>query len=240
MDQMLSISLNFEGQNFMICDYMQLDPCAPNSGRRFTFAGIKSKTGAVIHNSIITINIEVSNKWSQFVSLNQFNLLVLNFYDLPNGEWCVYGHPMDLETTEYRQGEVDIFYNWQRGQSFDWFRQTINSSLKLDYISACMAYSGLPTQISDKELFHFDLSLIKEERDFYYLASLELVGDRGYFGHDFHTFRDCLLELYNHNGFFYGKKIEFTNSIHSDNIELYNLLNKIKAKLTDFKFSVIS
>jgi len=217
---------------------MQLEPYAPNSGRRFIFSGVKTNAELVTHNCVITVSVTVQNKRAQYVNLIQFDLIVLNFYDLSNIEWCVYGHFQNLETIEYRQGIVDVFNDWQKGLLFNWFNKQIDSGLKLDYISACMIYSGLPTKIVDKEVYQLDLSLIKEERDFYYLASLELLGDRGYFGHDFHTFRDCLLEIYNHNDFFHDKKIKFINSIHPQNDELSDLFEKIRAKFIDFKFSI--
>lgn len=238
MDQMISISLNIDGENFMNCNYIQLEPYAPNSGRKFVFSGVRTNAELVTHNCVITVSVTVQNRKFKYVDLIQFDLIVLNFYDLSNSECCVYGHPVNLETIEYRQGIVDVFNDWQKGILFDWFSQPMDSILKLDYISACMIYSGLPIKIVDKDEFPLDLSLIKEERDFYYLASLELLGDRGYFGHDFHTFRDCLLEIYNHNGFFYDKKIKFINSIHPQNDKLSDLFEKIRAKFVDFKFSI--
>ena len=85
----------------------------------------------------------------------------------------------------------------------------MNSTLKADYIFACLIYSGVSSEIIEQDSYVFDIGLIKEERDFFYMAGKQFVGERGYFGHDFHAFKDCLLSVYHQSGYFYNKKIIF-------------------------------
>ena len=78
-------------------------------------------------------------------------------------------------------------------------------------------------------------------------GSLEFIGDRGYFGHDFHTFKDCLLELYNYNGFFYDKKINLlnSNSYKNDDKNQLDIIEKditniyVEGKINDQHYNLL-
>jgi hypothetical protein len=237
MKKLLVVNLKIEGKHFMQCDYIQLDPYAPNSGRRFVFSGIQSRNELVDYDSVIDIYVAFCNNRSYYDNLH-FKLFVLDFYDLPNGDWCVRGHLEGLTISEYRQGVIDFFYNWQNEISFDWFNNSGNADLRDDYILACMKYSGLPKKLLNKDVFQLDLTLIKQEDDLYYLIGAELIGDRAYFGHDFHTWADCIIELYNHSSYFDGKKIVFINSIQPNNEELTKLVKKIETEFIRYKFTI--
>lgn len=238
---MIKIALGFGGEDFIKCNYIWLEPYARNTGRKFVFSGIQSGRNIVTHNDIISVDIAVSNVQDEWVFFIQFDILVLNYDkgNMADGKWWVYGNVCNIDEMQYMQGEIDSFNIWQKGEVFDWFNLPINSPLKLDYIGACMIYSGLSTKMNEKEIFYFDISLVKEERDFFYLASLEFVGDRGYFGHDFHTYKDCLLEIYNHSGYFFNKKISFINADKIHSPEILALIENVKSVFLEYKFCIL-
>lgn len=240
MEQLINVRLSFQGNEFLSCSYLWLDPCAPYSGRKFVFSGIKGNRNIFNHDDTITIDIKVYNKEFGDIFFIQFDLFVLDYdvENLLNDEWWVYGNICNIGDMEYKQGELEVFNTWQKGLVFNWFSLPIHSHLKINYIGACLKHSGLSKKILEKEIYQFDISLIKEELDFFYLASLEFVGDRSYFGHDLHTFKDCLLEMYNHNGYFYNKKISFLNADKIYSPEIGTLFVNVKNVFLEYKFFI--
>ncbi|MBC7388112.1 MAG: hypothetical protein H7329_02780 [Opitutaceae bacterium] len=238
MKQLINITLSFEGEKFIKCDYVWLEPHAPNTGRKFVFSGFKTSKKTANYDSIINVNITVCNNLNEWVYFIDYDIFVLNYGCLSEDLWWVYGTVFNIGDMEYVQGKIDTFNIWQKGGIFDWFSIPIKSPLKLDYIGACLTYSGIITKMIEKEVYNFDISLVKEERDFFYLASLEFFGDRSYFGHDLHTFKDCLLEMFNHNGYFDNKEIIFFNPDKIYNSEIVNFFEDIKNEFIKYKFMI--
>ena len=240
MNKMIEIVLTNNGSEFLRCNYVRMDPYAPNSGRKFVFSSITLIKNLINWDDRISVDITVFNEQNKPIFLNNFEIFVLNFdseYKHQN-EWWVYGNVFNIDDTEYRQGKIDVFDIWQRGQHFDWFSLHANSQNKLDYISACLNYSGISKKMIKRDVYQFDMSLIKEERDFYYLASLQFIGDKGYFGHDLYTFEDCLLELYNYNGYFYNKRMIFFNTEEIVSKEMITFFQELRKIFFKYKFSV--
>lgn len=234
----MDVILSLEKKKFMVCSYVWLDPHAENSGRKLFFSGIRYREEIELYDSIITISISSNTQYGDEI-LGLFKVAVYKFgeINLSEDKWWVYGDLYN-DPPEYKQGIIDVFDVWQKGESFDWLGLPLHSSLKEDYNDACLKYSGLSTQIIDREIYQIDVSLILEEMDFYYWASLEFLGEKSYFGYNLHTFKDCLIELYKHNGYFHNKKVVFKKSdrVLSPSIEIF--LVEIKNILSQFKFIV--
>jgi hypothetical protein len=82
------------------------------------------------------------------------------------------------------------------------------------------------------------MKLINEERDIFYLAGKEFVGDRGYFGHNFHAFKDCLLTVFHQSGYFNNKKVVFYNANRITDNALLDFYKEIKEIFIRYKFIV--
>lgn len=240
MKQMINVTLSLNGEVFLACNYLWLDPYAPNTGRKFVFSGIQSRKEISLHDKIITVSITAATKFDSNDFLNEFKIFVFDYAqeNLVENEWWIYGEVNNEGYPEYKQGRIDVFNDWQKGTLFDWFSIPIGSQLKLDYLGVCLMYSGLAINIVEKQVYQFDVQLVMEERDFFYMAAMEFIGDRGYFGHDLHTFKDCLLELYNHNGYFSNKRIVLLGMDNLLNPEVASFLQIIKEEFLRFKFVV--
>lgn len=238
---MINITIGHGEKEFTECNNIWLDPNAPNTTRRFVLSGIRTKNTTVDSGSTVHISISLTNRlYSQFLYI-EFDIYIYTFKlkSLPEGdEWQVTGNINNIGVEQYRQGVIDAFAIWQNEIAFDWFSLPINSQLKSDYITACILYSGLGTKIKEKDAYLFDFSIIKEVKDFYYIAGFELAGDRGYMGYDLFTFTDCLLELYKHNGYFNESKVIFLNTGAIHDPEIREMLVEWKNAFIRYGFSV--
>ncbi|MFY0255707.1 hypothetical protein ACDQ55_17330 [Chitinophaga sp. 30R24] len=169
----------------------------------------------------------------------EFKVVVYNFGEgnLPEKNWWVYGE-LHNSPPEYEQGLVNIFNIWQKETFFNWFSLPIGSQMKRDYNDACLIYSSLSTRILKKEIYQIDVSLTREELDFYYLVASEFLGEKGYFGYDLHTFKDCLTELYMNNGYQNGSTIAFVNYDKIVDQNISNFILEIKNIFMSYEFTV--
>ncbi|SEN27500.1 hypothetical protein SAMN04488505_109123 [Chitinophaga rupis] len=240
MGRIIDVLLRKEEQEVLKCSYMSLDVYAPRTGRMFVFSGIQFRKDDINEGDEINVEISINNRYGFCNFFIQFDILVLScdFEIQTEDKLRVYGNVFNIGNSEYDQRVVDVFNMWQTDKSFDWFNCPVGSPLKLEYISACMSYSGLSKLMPEKNVFYFDMALVKEERDFFYLSSLDFVGDRGYFGHDLHTFKSCLLEIYNYCGAFQGKKVVFINSNRICSSEMEDLFENLKETFLAFSFLV--
>ncbi|SKA40232.1 hypothetical protein SAMN04488128_105147 [Chitinophaga eiseniae] len=236
---MINVVLSTNGEQVMCCSHIWLQPYAPDTTRSFRFTGILfKKTTAFDCADKISVRISMLNRKLEDVFYIQFGVFVFDYRESGIDELWIDGLVCDSDEIAYRQGIIDVFDFWQRGQSFDWFSEPINSLLKRDYIVACSMYSGLNTQLLDKDIYEIDISLIKEQRDFFYLASITFIGDRAYLGHDFHSFTDCWIDIYRDNGWFNNKKVRLlnTNAIHDPAVS--SLISEAETFFRSYKFSV--
>jgi len=235
----MKVNLILEAKVFLTCKYLFLDPIAPNSGRKIVFHNITKIEEVDIVNKTIMVRVSADSKCSGEISLGSFrmNIYESGDFDIDSNSFWIYGELYN-DGYEYVQGVIDVFDLWQANQRFDWFSQPTYSSLKKNYNEACYKYSGLGTKFLDKEIYQLDVSSVVEELDFFYLASMEFFGDKGYFGHDLHSFTDCLIEVHRHNGYTCNT-ILFLGSDSLTDSNLKALLIDIKNVLLRFKFKLI-
>lgn len=240
MQQLIKIVISRNGRELARCNYIWLDPFAPDAARKFFFTLDEDKL-QVDYDDTLHIRITVANKDFGYVFYTSFDLIVLDkgISTLPGFGYWIYGNASGWDKhDQYIQGEIDVFNTWQNGAAFNWSGLPANSSAKKNYISACRLYSGISKMFSKADIYELDLSKVKEERDFIYLTSRALIGEKSYMGHDVYTFEDCILEMFHHNGYFEGRTILFLNKVESDDPVLEQIYEKVKAIFLKFKFSI--
>lgn len=244
MKKLLKIYLLINGKKVATCNYCELNPFSTYTAREFTFHKLRLKENVDLK-FIGKINIRILCKTAYsnaFYPINDFNIIVLDYQYEPTNkkDWCVYGifdHGNFKEP--YSQGVIDIFNIWQNGKKIDWFGLPIESHLKNDYIFACLDYTSIRTDTVDKEIFEIDMSQVKVYRDILYLLSVAFFGEKGYMGHSFHTFADCLLILYNNKGYSDNKKVLFKNCKDLVVIDDVKFFDDLVKELSRYKFTVI-
>jgi hypothetical protein len=217
MNEKLNISILLNNTIVMQGSSINLDPYSTTTGRKFNVENPQYDEGLNIsYRDILTVTISYLKHDNEVVFISELNIIVLDYGELNSVNWWFYGlidnYNKEYRQEEYRQDLVDTFNLWQHNKVFDWFSFPYNAPQKEGYIDACLIYTSLCKTIKDnKKHFRIDVSKVREYRDFIYLMSIAFEGDRGYFGHSFYTFCDCLLELYhNNNEVFKDCVIEFT------------------------------
>ncbi len=240
MKDFLRINLSVDNILFAVCNDIAMEPYAMSTARKFTFRNLKIKRDVNLEGRK-RVNVRVFHKTKERTKgqiIYDFNILLLEAPENIDKMWWIYGLVYDDYEDEYEQGVIDVYRIWQKGELFDWSKLPLNSELKRNYISACLGYSGLSTKILDRDRFQIDVHQIKEDRDFLYYIAEELIGDKGYFGHSLHTFKDCLLELYHHKVDLKGKEIIFLNSSSFYNSEVMELLKEVKKEMMLYDFTI--
>jgi hypothetical protein len=214
MRDILEIRVKKDNADIISCGYVHMEPYAPSTGRKFHFKNLYFSAGDIDYTDVVSVSVNFFDSNNICEQLLRFDLVVINFSDTneSHSNMWIYGNVINLGTAEYRQGIVDVFYSWSTGDEINWFDLPVNSHMKLDYISACMYYSSFEKRILEKEYYRFDMSMVQEERDFIYISSLELLGERSYLGHDLHTYKDCIYTLCSDMCSFEDKTIIFDNS----------------------------
>ncbi|WP_210515609.1 hypothetical protein [Hymenobacter terricola] len=209
MRKILEINLYINNVKIAKCGSIILEPYATSTARKFLFHNLKFKTTEdFLSLNKIQVRISCRSKYSNVKPIYEFNILLLDFDSKLKWVYGLVHH--DYE--EYRQGVIDVLASWQKGEKIDWFSLPTKGLLKEDYITACLHYSGVSTEIIDKDLYKIDMSLVREYRDVLYLMGEAFFGERGYMGHSFHTFVDCLRCIFHKGGFAESKKIIFENT----------------------------
>jgi hypothetical protein len=244
----MKVKVYAEGKILLTCKYIWLDPFAPGTARRFTFKDISAtskkrilqKTDDAFYIGLneLKIQVDVFDKFRRRISIENFKVHLIDYGDLEKSSLWISGLVYDDYFTEYRQGRMDIFSLWAKDQSIQWVDLPLNSPLKKDYINSCLKYSGLSSQILDRDYYKIDWSLINEERDFLYWASLEFIGEKGYFGHNLYTFEDCLLEIFHNGGLKEQRKMTFFSSTKISDPKVYELYQFTKGVFERFKFLI--
>lgn len=237
----LNVNISIAERVIATCDYLLLEVHAPSTARSFSFKNISLQNSLGVEPEYeIKVLILGHDKLNRERLIADFSMSLIDFGDLlDKQDWWVYGliHHDNMET--YRQGVIDVMHAWYNGKSFDWFEQSINSSLKADYITACQFWSSLSTDVISKESYSLDMSLVKEEQDLYYLIAQEFIGDKGYMGHSYNAFLDCMLTLYHHRGYFIGNKIIFSNIDKIEDEEITALYKDVKDVFKRYKFAIV-
>ena len=92
----------------------------------------------------------------------------------------------------------DILAIWKQGRvDIDWRELTIKG--KEEWQTACLEWSGLPTEPVKAGIYTINGYGLLFERDFFCLVSEVFGGYRGYFGRCVHGFYDCFCEIARQN-----------------------------------------
>jgi hypothetical protein len=193
---MIQIVLKEKAEKILKSKHIFLEPYAPNTSRKFVFSQLtflKELNDFYGDEVVVLIYVETNDEINHL--LFEFKVNILDYSEPIGKSWWLSGLVFGDYDLGYRQGVIDVFNLWQQRKSFEWFADHTNPFSKSDYIFACFTYSGLSKEIIEKGVYKIDLSLVKEEQDLYYLVSENFLGERGYFGHNIHTFKDCLIEI---------------------------------------------
>ncbi len=210
MEKLISISLYLDREEYAKCDHIALYPYATSTARKFFFQNVRSKKEISFSDrDRLSVRVGCFTKHNKFNPIYEFSILLLDFED--HLKW-IYGLVYNDFGEEYRQGIVDIFSIWEKGEKCAWFSLPSNGILKEDYIAACQYYSSVSSEIIEKDVYEIDMLKVKEYRDILYLVSEEFFGERGYIGHSFHTFADCLLVISQKSSNLEGKHLILKNS----------------------------
>ncbi|MGE7777032.1 hypothetical protein ACQKLP_20095 [Chitinophaga sp. NPDC101104] len=240
MSDLIKVSLTKNGEVVFCSKYIKLEPIAPSLARKFIFERSTSSFPVLEAGDLLTLTICFVTRLKQEVFYLGLEIYILEFgQSLNQKEFWLYGNICNCENMNYSQGEVDVFKSWQDGHEIKFNSLHVSSIQKLDYIGASLYYSGLSKEIIDSNEFLIDLSVVKVEIDLFYTIAYSLVGERGYFGHDFHTFRDCLLEVYIGSGFNKGISIKFKGRSCLTSSEVNLLLDDIAREFSKYGFNVL-
>jgi len=140
---------------------------------------------------------------------------------------------------DYHQGRVDVWNYWGRGEDILWW-QLPNGINISNYNSVCYYYSGVPKIAPEKPFFEIDCKHIQSEFDVPACFAEVFYGKRAYLGGDFHTFKDCLIILYEVRGnqFFNDKTIKLIYKNYQMTAEQLAIIEKLISMLRDFKFNL--
>lgn len=241
MKKLLKIQLLKNDKIFATCNYLYLEPFASASGRKLTFSKVSFIEKEVVDLTWVDkIQVKVwcaSKHKYRKQYLSELSITIIDTAYTTDTEFWIYGLIHHDFSEEYRQGVIDVFKMWEKNINVNWKELPIGSYLKKDYIRACLFFSSLSTVLLDRTTYQVDLSFATEEEDFLYLFSNAFLGERGYIGHNLFTFDDCLLEIFNHNGYFSEKNIIFNNlnTLNKNSVLIYEDFKKVLLK---YKFVI--
>jgi len=229
----------------MICKHAFLNPYSPDTSREIIFSQMKFISPNIFFDESddirfilkeLDLHVSIMNKSGTWSAIYGCKLRVIDYGEITNDRWWITGLVHDDDYDFYNQEIVDFFSIWENNKKIDWFSFS-RSNKKRAYIMSCYLYSRLSISIVKKYFYEIDLALIKETIDFFYLAGLTFIGERGYFGSDLYTFEDCLLIVYRNKSLDAGLKIVFLNrqKLINQMVESYQLLKDI---LLRFNFSI--
>lgn len=245
---MIKIKVYAANKILLTCKYIYLEPYAPNTSRKFTFKEISptskkrilQKTRDVLHfdEDHLKIQVNVFTKSNEWSCIDEFKIYLIDYGNLEKTSLWISGLVYDDYFKDYRQGVIDIFTLWAKHKNIKWSDLPLNSPLKKDYISSCLLYSGTTSELLERDNYVIDWSLINEERDFLYFASIELVGDKGYFGWETYTFEDCFTTIHHAGGLKKSRRVAFFNSSKITDPEIYSLYQSVTNTFNRFNFLV--
>lgn len=95
----------------------------------------------------------------------------------------------------YNQGYIDNFkLLTDKKEKIKWYE--LNDKQKYFYLRGCCLLSGVRENIDNMDpVITIDLSKVKTDLDVYYEIGKVFFNSYGYFGTEFHSFRDCLISI---------------------------------------------
>lgn len=95
----------------------------------------------------------------------------------------------------YNQGYIDNFkLLTDKKEKIKWYE--LNDKQKYYYLRGCVLLSGVRENIDNmNSVITIDLSKAKTDLDVYYEIGKAFFNSYGYFGTEFHSFRDCLISI---------------------------------------------
>jgi hypothetical protein len=246
---MPQIKAYVEEKIFFESKYIGMEPFADGTSRKFVFSdpifannivltGNSNPTDFLFSFDALKISIHITNKAGEWIPVYEFKIHLID-YNYSAQETCwVRGLIYDDYFEEYRQNVIDIFTLWETNGSIEWFDLPIGSLKKADYFNCCRLYSGIRSDIVERDYYKIDMSLINEDSDLIYLVSIEFAGEKGYFGNTFYTFEDCLLEVHHRGGFKKKRTVLFFNIGKIKNSKANDIYADAKTLLSRFNFVI--
>lgn len=238
MRKILRTSLWHQEKRIASCDYLSLDPYAPSTARTFSFHNVRfTEKAAPSYRDELTVRVAVLTKSNQVRPVYEFAITLADYAD--DLQW-VYGLVHNDYGEAYEQEVVDVFRKWGKGEKVDWFGLPATNHFKSNYLAACFYYSSISTELLDKEEYRINMDAAKEYRDVLYLLSEAFLGERGYMGHSFHTFVDCLQVLFPfpQSRVAKGKKVVFENVKEVSILDDALFFDDVKKELSAYGFSI--
>lgn len=95
----------------------------------------------------------------------------------------------------YNQGYVDNFkLLTDKREKINWYQ--LNEKQKYYYLRGCCLLNGVREDIDNmNSVIQIDLSKVRTNLDVYYEIGKAFFNSYGYFGTEFHSFRDCLINI---------------------------------------------
>lgn len=240
--KMIKIELKIGGVLILESKFIELAPYAPTTIREFVFKDVcwLSQDENCFEDAKLLVNVFYFSNLSVWKYYTEFEILVNEYKVLNNKELKISGLiNQDYADKEYRQGVTNIFKLWDESKTLDWAFLPIGDYLKHEYITACFIYNGISESILEKSNYEIDMAFVKEDLDFYYLASLTFIGEKGYFGHNLDSFDDCLLTIFHkRNENLFGIKVSLLNC-DSIPIHLYSFRLLIRDIILKYRMELI-
>jgi len=95
----------------------------------------------------------------------------------------------------FNQDYLDVFQKWDSGEVLNW-EMFNNKKSKENWLRCCNIWSGVPTELdSEKEYYLSDNNNLRLPIDLHCFISKIFYGERGYFGSEYNSFIDCLINI---------------------------------------------
>jgi hypothetical protein len=237
---MIAIEVKVDSRILVESNFLMLEPHAPSTSRKFIFKDFRGAESVadILYQGKLTVAVYYLNRDCNWNYYTEFQIRVISHED-SGSDLSIFGNIyQDEQDKPYRQGMTDMFKLWEENREIDWFSLPLNDPLKDDYISACLFYSGISEKLIERDIYEIDMSLVQEEKDFLYLASLAFTGNRGYIGYDLYTFDDCLLTIFRSRGDNFKSVKVMLSNVDLVSESIHSLCQTVTKILLKYKFEI--
>ncbi|OJJ23437.1 hypothetical protein BKI52_03490 [marine bacterium AO1-C] len=218
---------------------IQIEPYSTSTLRKFYLLNVTPVAGNYLLQGGDEIQIDIQFYNRHHDDFHYSDLITMRLYDTKrsnNKSWTLEGTITNEST--YHQGVIEVYNHWQMGKPLNWHNLPPEIAT-LEYISACLKYTGINAVTPEKTVFEIDFRLIKSELDIACAFAEAFFGARSYMGRYLDTLDDCILSLYHKRGYFEDKTIVLKNTQHSLTDEVRKVLPELQQILDGYKFQVI-